>query len=117
MELINKKKASYQSLLEAEAEVARAQKKQELARIQYEHDRAKTAEEVQSYRYAETRYKAELQHEQAAETAARAARDSVEKLFHVEKEEEQKVDQSILYRKEKLRRKMHEIEEDRDHSR
>jgi len=116
MELINKKKVSYQSLLEAEAEVAAAKKKEELARIQYEHDRTATAEQVQSYRYAETRYKAELQHEQAAETAARAARESVEKLFHVEKEEEQKVDQSILYRKEKLRRKMHEIEEDRSHS-
>merc|ERR1719316_1002188 len=110
MELINQKKSSYQSLLEAEAEVAQAKKKEELARIRYEHDRTKTAEEVQSYRYAETRYKAELQHERNAKTNALAARESMEKLYNVENAEKEKVDQSIMYRKDRIGRKIHDVE-------
>merc|ERR1719502_872774 len=83
MELIKKKKESHESLLQAEEEVAQAKKKEQLARIQYEHDRTTTAEEVQSYRYAETRFKAEMQHEKAAKAAANAAHQSVESLHRV----------------------------------
>merc|ERR1719316_325256 len=83
MALIKKKKSSYQSLLEAEAEVAQAKKKEQLARMKYEHDLAQTSEEVQSYRYAETRYKAELHHEHAARAAAENARESLNKLHRV----------------------------------
>jgi len=114
MELIKQKKVSYQGLLDAEEEVARAQKKAEMARIAYEHDRTTTGEQVQSYRYAETRYNAEAQHEQAAKAAALAAKHSVENLYNVEHVEKEKVDQSILYRKDRLRKKIHEVEEVRN---
>lgn len=110
MSLIKQKKASYQSLLDAEAEAAKAQKKSEMAQIQYRHDAADTAEKVQSYRYAETRFKAEVQHEEVVKAATLAARDSVQKLYSVAHVEQDKVDQSILYRKERLQRKMQEVE-------
>jgi len=110
METIKQKKASHEALLEAEAEVAAAKKKEELARIRYERDRSKTAEEVQSFRYAETRHTAELEHEKAAKAAAFAAHESVEKLFNVEHVEQEKVDQSIAFRKDRLLRKMQEVE-------
>merc|ERR1740130_1921147 len=117
MEFIAQKKTSHQSLLEAEAELARAKKKEEMARLQYEHDRTSTGEKVQSYRYAETRYVAEAQHEKTAKAAAMAARESVEKLYNVEHAEQEKVDQSILYRKERLHRKINEVETLREKSR
>lgn len=117
MEVIKQKKASHQIFLEAEEEVARAKKKEEGARMQYDRDRKTTGEKVQSYRYAETRYKAEEQHEKAAKEAAMHARESVEKLYNVEHVEADKVDQSILYRKEKLRRKMEQVEAVREKSR
>lgn len=116
MEHIKQKKSSYQSLLEAEAEVANAKKKEQLARIQYQHDAADTAEHVQSYRYAETRFKAEMQHEEAAKRAAMAAQDSVQNLYNVANVEEQKVDQSILYRKERLRQTIEKVEVAREKS-
>jgi len=110
MELIKKKKESHQSFLQAEEEVAQAKKKQELARIQYEHDRVRTGEEVQSYRYAETRFKAELTHEQAAKTSAMAARKSVENLHEVYGIEQKKVDQSIGFRKYRLEHQIQEVQ-------
>lgn len=117
MELINQKKKSQQILLEAEEAVAQAKRKAEVARMKYDRDRTNTGEQVQSYRYAETRYKAEAQHEQAAKAAAMAARESVHKLYNVEHEEQEKVDRSILFRKERLRRKIREVEELRAKSR
>jgi len=116
MAVIKQRKASYQSLLDAEAEVAKAKKKNEMARIQYEHDAADTAEMVQSYRYAETRFKAEAQHEEVAKAATLAARDSVQKLHNVANVEQEKVDQSISYRKERLHRKMQAVEMAREKS-
>jgi len=109
MEIIKQKKTSYQSLLEAEAEVAKAKKKEELARIQYKHDEADTAEHVQSYRYAETRFKAEVQHEEAAKSAAMAARESVQNLYGVEQVEQEKVERSVSFRKDRLQRKMEQV--------
>jgi len=109
-ELIQKKKTSQQAFMEAEAEVVRAKKKEETARMQYEHDRRTTGDQVQSYRYAETRYMAEAQHEKAAKAAAVAARDSVTKLYNVEQVEQEKVDQSILFRRDRLRHKIDEME-------
>lgn len=114
METIKQKKASHEALLEAEAEVAKAKKKEEMARIRYERDRSKTAEEVQSFRYAETRHNAELEHEKAARAAAAFAHESVDKLFNVEHVEQEKVDQSIMFRKDRLRQKMQEVEAARD---
>lgn len=113
MELIKKKKASYQSLLEAEAATAQAKKNEELARMHYEHDRKETAEQVQSYKYAETRYQAEYQREQLAKTAAEAARASASKLYTVEHLEQEKVDTSINVRRERLRRKIDKVQEAR----
>lgn len=113
MELIKQKKAAYQVLLQAEAASAQAKKQEELARIEYKHIQAKTAEQVQSYHYAETRYKAEVQHEKNAQANAMAARDSVEKLHNVANREQEKVDQSILFRKDRLRRKIQEIQGER----
>lgn len=110
MTLINKKKESHQSFLQAEEEVAQAKKKEELARIQYEHDRVRTGEEVQSYRYAETRFKAELQHEQAAKASAMAAHSSVENLHKVYGIEQKKVDQSIGFRKYRLEHQIQEVQ-------
>jgi len=110
MEVISKKKASHQSLLQAEEEVAQAKKKEQLARIQYEHDRTTTAEKVQSYRYAETRFKAEMQHGKAASNAAKEAHGSVEKLHNVYGMEQQKVDQSIGFRKHRIEHQVHELQ-------
>jgi len=111
MQSIKQKKESYEALLQAEAEVAAAKKKEDLARITYDRDRTKTAEQVQSYRYAETRHKAEVQHEQVAKAAVDAARASAEKLYNVEHVEQEKVDQSILFRKDRLRRKIQKVEQ------
>merc|ERR1719183_673180 len=73
METIKRKKDSYASLLQAEEELAQAKRKEDDARIQYQHDNAAAAEKVQGYRYAETRYKAEAQHAEAAKAATMAA--------------------------------------------
>merc|ERR1719506_3351066 len=110
MELISKKKESHQSLLQAEEEVAQAKKKEQLARIQYEHDRTTTAEKLQSYRYAETRFKAEMQHEKAVRNAAKEAHGSVEKLHNVYGMEQQKVDQSIGFRKHRIEHQVQELQ-------
>lgn len=110
MDLIKQKKAAHESLLESEAEVAQAKRKEELARIKYEHDAKETAEKVQSYRYAETRLKAEVQHEKAADLQVAAARESLEKLGHVEEVEMQKVEQSILFRKDRLRARIQQVQ-------
>jgi len=109
MELISQKKASHQSLLEAEEAVAEAKKRERLARMNYERDSTATAEKVQSYRYAETRSKAEAEHANAARNAALAARESMEKIHSVFEAEQQKVDASVGYRKQKLERKIHEV--------
>jgi len=116
MELIKKKKESHSSLLQAEEEVVQAKKKEQLARIQYEHDRTSTAEEVQSYRYAETRFKAEVQHEKLAKANAQAAHESVESLHHVYGIEQQKVDQSIGFRKQRLEHQIQSVQAARQQS-
>jgi hypothetical protein len=116
MELIAQKKTSHQALMDAEEEVTRAKKNAELARIKYERDRTKTAESVQSYRYAETRYQAEVQHENSAKESALAARASVANLFNVEHLEQEKVDQSIVVRRNRLRQKIERVEAAREKS-
>lgn len=116
MALVERKKASHKKLLEAEAAVAEARKAEKLARIQYEHDAAQTSEEVQSFRYAETRYKAELHHENLAKAEATRARETLDKLHNVFEVEEQKVEQSVGYREHRLRRKMHDLEAARQKS-
>jgi len=109
LELIAKKKASYQALKDAEAEAAEAKKKEQLARMKFERDRTASAEHVQSYRYAETRYKAERQHEEASHRAAMEAQQSVQKLYNVEHVEEEKVEGSVMYRKNKLHSKIQQL--------
>jgi len=113
-ERIRQKNAAHQSLLQAEEEVARAKHTARLARIRYEHDLANTAEEVQSYRYAETRFKAEVQHEKLAKTVALAAHGSLEKLEQVEGVEQQKVEQSIAFRKYRLAQKVRKVQAARE---
>jgi len=114
MEVIKKRESSHQILLEAEAEMARAKKKEMVARMRYEHEITSTADKVQSYRYAETRYKAEVHHEHLARTAVEASRQSLHNLYSVEKVEQEKVDKSIVRRKEHLQRKMQTVEAARD---
>jgi hypothetical protein len=110
MALIKQKKTQHESLLAAEEEVKEARRKEQMARAKYESNRQQTAEKVQSYRYAETRFKAEEQHEKAAKETALAARESVAKLHRVFEVEEAKVHQSMSYRKQKLDRKIAEVE-------
>lgn len=114
MEVIKRREASHKILLEAEEEEAQAKKKMKLARMRYEHEITGTADKVQSYRYAETRYKAEVHHEHLARIAVEASRQSLHNLYSVEKMEQEKVDQSIVRRKDHLRRKMQTVEAARE---
>jgi len=114
MELVEKKEQSYKAMLEAEAEAAKWQKKAELARMQYEHDRVRTADQVQQYKYAETRFNAELEHENKAKEAAMQARETVERLHEAEHSEEKKVDEAISMRRNKLQRKINKVEAARE---
>jgi len=116
MALIKQKHEQQQSLIQAEQEVEQAKKKAELARSLYEDDRRKTADQVQSYRYAETRFAAEVQHEAAAKAAAMAAHEALEHFHQVYRAEEQKVDHSVSFRKERLTHKIREVEAARQKS-
>jgi len=116
MALIKQKHERQQSLIQAEEEVEQAKKKAEMARSQYEDDRRKTADQVQSYRYAETRFAAEVQHEKTAKAAAMAAHEALEHFHQVYRAEEQKVDHSVRMRKEFLTHKIGEVEAARQKS-
>lgn len=116
LQLIKEKNAAHQSLLEAQAEVARAKQREELADKRYRSERQDTSREVASYRYAETRFKAEITHEEAAERQAVAAKRSVEKLRNVMQVESEKVEMSIAASKQRLERKMRELEAVREHA-
>jgi len=71
---------------------------------------------VQSFRYAETRYKAEVTHEKVAAEAAIQAKKSVEKLGKVMRVESEKVERSIVVNKHRIHQKMEKIEIAREKS-
>lgn len=116
LELLKEKKVVHQSMLQAEQEVVEAKKREETARIKYEQERRKTGQEVQSFRYAETRYKAEVTHEKVAAEAAIQAKKSVEKLGKVMRVESEKVERSIVVNKHRIHQKMEKIEIAREKS-
>jgi len=116
LELLKEKKVAHQSFLQAEQEVKEAKKREETMRIKYEQERRKTGQEVQSFRYAETRYKAEVTHEKLAAEAAIEAKKSVEKLGKVLRVESEKVEQSIAVNKHRIHQKMEKIEVAREKS-
>jgi len=117
LEFLKEKKMAQQSLLEAEKQVALAKKEEEVAQKRYDDERKRTAQEVQSFRYAETREKAEITHEKAAEEAARDARESVKKLSKVLEVEAEKVEESMQVHKTRIRQRMQEIEAEREKTR
>lgn len=114
LELLNEKKMAHQSLLQAENEVEEAKKREELARGKYESQRRKVAEEVQSFRYAETRFKAEAAHEQSAKENAVAAEQSVSKLNKVLEVESVKVEESVEVSKSRIHHRMEDIQARRE---
>lgn len=116
IEVLKEKKLAHQSLLEAEHEVAEAKKKEEVANRRYEDEARRTSQEVQSFRYAETRLKAEITHEKAAEEGALASRASVKKLTNVLAVESEKVEESMEVNKNQIRHRMQEAENAREKS-
>lgn len=110
------KESSHASLLQAEEAVAEAQRRADIARKQYEYDRQMASREIQSFRYAETRYKAELTHEQSAEVSERAAKESVDKLTNILSDEERKVDETMTVKREHLQKRIEGFEKLREKS-
>jgi hypothetical protein len=62
---------------------------------------------VHSYQYADTKYKAEVEHETASKESALAAKDSVEKLDSVLTLETRKIDEMSLLRKHRIEEREH----------
>jgi len=114
LELLKEKKVAHQSLLEAEHEVAEAKKKEEMAARHETEMRHLTGQEVQSFRYAETRAKAELAHMKAAEESTFAAKESVKKLNNVLEVESEKVEESMEVNKMRIHQRMEAIEASRE---
>jgi len=115
-EQIREKHAVKKALLEAEAEVAKAKERELELRRSFERKSKEVAEKVQSFEYAETRYKAQFAHEKLAKEAALAAKESLNELERTFDVESQKVEESVDIRKVQLSRKMHVIEEDKEKS-
>jgi len=109
LEMLKEKKTFHASLLEAEQKVREAKREEEVSRIKYEHERQKTGQEIQSFRYSETRLTAERAHEKAAEEATVAAKESVSKLSNVLSVESEKVEESMEVNKRRIHNKMEEI--------
>lgn len=107
--MLKEKKALHANLLEAEQKVLQAKREEEVSRIKYEHERQKTGQEIQSFRYSETRLTAEKTHEKAAEEATLAAKESVSKITHVLEVESEKVEGSMEVNKNRIHQKMEQI--------
>jgi len=116
LELLEDKKVTHQGVLQAEQAVVEAKKGEEIARIKYNEARQRTSQEIQSYRYAETRVKAEMTHEKAAEEATVAAKESVKKLGNVLQVESEKVEESMEVSKNQIRHRMEKVEVAREKS-
>lgn len=116
LELLEDKKVTHQGVLQAEQAVVEAKKGEEIARIKYNEARQRTSQEIQSYRYAETRVKAEMTHEKAAEEATVAAKESVKKLGNVLQVESEKVEESMEVSKNQIRHRMEKLEVAREKS-
>lgn len=110
LERLKAKKAAHESLLQAEHAVAVAKEEQVRADKVDRYERQRTSQEVQSFRYADTRFKAEITHQKAAEEAAVAARASVQKLNNVLAVESEKVEESVEVNKNRIHHKMEEVE-------
>lgn len=110
LELLEAKKVAHEAELAAEEKIAEAKKEAESAHSKYEYARQKTSQEVQSYRYAETRLKAEIAHEKGTEEAASAAKESVEKLGKVLEVESEKVEESMEVNKNQIHDRMRQAE-------
>lgn len=109
LQLLEDKKVAKQGFEQAEHEIAEAKKRAEVMESKYKEARQLTGQEIQSYRYAETRVKAEFTHEKAAEEAAEAARESVKKLGNVLQVESQKVEESMDAQKSSIHQRMEKI--------
>lgn len=114
LEVLEEKKLAHQGVLEAEKDLAEAKKREEVAEHKYNEARQHTSSEIQSYRYAETRVKAEMTHEKAAEEAALAAKESVKRLGNVLQVESEKVEQSMTVTKNQVRHRMQKMEVGRE---
>jgi hypothetical protein len=110
IELIKERHSSKDSLLQAEAEVAEAKQKEQKARRKFEQQRQHASREIQSYRYADTRLKAQTTREQVAKEQVLAAKESATKLEEVMAMEAQKVENSLAGQRETLQKKMHKVE-------
>jgi chromosome segregation ATPase len=114
LELLAEKKTAQQSLLQAERDVEEVKKREEAARSAYDAERRKVAQEVQSFRYAETRFKAELAHKESAKESATAAKESVNKLNKVLEMESVKVEESVEVSKGRIHHRIEEIQSKRE---
>jgi len=114
LELLKEKKVLLQQAEQAEQDVAEAKKREEITGIKYKEARQQTSREIQSFRYAETRVKAEITHEKAAEEATAAAKESVEKLGNVLQVESEKVEESMTVSKNQIRNRMEKIDAARE---
>jgi len=110
LQVLEEKKVAHEGVLQAEQAVAEAKKMEEIAEVKYNQARQRTGSEIQSYRYAETRVKAEITHEKAAEEATLAAKESVKKLGNVLEVESQKVEESMTVSKNQIHRRMQQTE-------
>lgn len=117
LETLKEKKVAYASLMQAEQQTAEVKKMEDAARIKFEQERKRTSQEVQSFRYSETRLKAEVTHEKAAEEATMEAKESVNKLTNVLQVESEKVVESMAVNRDRIRQKMQQIENSRTKSR
>jgi hypothetical protein len=114
--LIKSRQAAKESLAQLEAEADEVQRKEAQAHREFNRQRQRATEEVQSYQYADTRFKATVAHETAAKEAALAAKESVAKLDSVETLETRKVDESMLLQKHRMEAKRRAIEAAREKS-
>jgi len=114
LEILKDKKVAHQSLLAAEHEVAEAKKREEEAQRKFDTERKRISQEITSFKYANTRFEAELTHEKAAKEAALAAKESVEKLDKVLEVESEKVEESMTVNKNRVHRKMEQLEAERE---
>lgn len=109
LELIKGRNAAKENLLQVEEQVAEMKHKEEQARRVFERQRQRTTEGVHTYQYADTKYKAEVEHEKASKESAFAAKESVEKLDSVLTLETRKIDEMSLLRKRRIEEREHTL--------
>lgn len=113
---IKGRESAKEKLLQVEDEMVEMKRKEEQARRAFERQRQRASDEVQSYQYADTKFKAEVAHEVAAKDATLAAKESLEKLDNVMSLETRKVDESMLIQKHRIEARRRAIEAARERS-